>query len=231
VTKTATVESNDKTGRKVSLVMRGKVRSLIAVTPSTSVYFKGRPDEVSANVIELAATAQPFRIVKMESNLDGKIRYGLQTLEAGRRYRLETANLLRVGTYGGFIKLTTDLPQKGEIVVRVNGAIEGELQVTPLSVFIGKLQASEPERTGRIQVISTRGRPFEIKKLTYDHRLVRVVQEPLSDRAGFSLALIPILENVRPGTRQSTPLIVENDLAPDEVHEVEVQVVNFPVTP
>jgi hypothetical protein len=231
VRKKATVESNDPDSRKVSLIMQGKVRSLIAVTPSTSVYIKGRPDAVGPHSIELTATSQPFRIEKTESDLEGKVRHELQTLEAGRKYRLEIANLLRFGTYGGVVKLTTDLPQKREIVVRVNGAVEGELEVSPALVFIGRLQASEPERTGRVEVVSTRRRPFEIKKLTYDQRLIRVVREPLSDRSGFSLTLIPILENVRPGTRHSTPLIIENDLAPDEVYEVEVQVVNFPDSP
>ncbi len=222
------MESNDPTGRAVSLVMQGKVRSVVDITPSTSIYFKGRSEEVGPNSIEITGTALPFRILKMESNLDGKIRYELQTVEPGRRYRLEVANLLQFGVYGGFIKVATDLPQKGEIVFRVNGSIEGELQVTPASVFIGKLQASEPERTGRIQVVSSRGRPFEITRLTYDRRLLHVVKEPIAGQPGFSLALIPLLENVGSGTRQSTPLIVETDLAPDEIHEVEVQVVNFP---
>ncbi len=231
VRKTATVESNDPTGRTVSLVMQGKVRTLIDVTPSTSIYFKGRAAEISLTGIEITGTSVPFGISKIESNLDGKIRYELQTVEAGRRYRLEIANLLRVGTYGGFIKLTTDLPQKREIVVRVNGSIQGQLRTSPGSVFIGRLQASEPERTGRIEVVSTEGRPFKITKLTYDERLIEVTREPLPHQAGFSLALIAKLENVRPATRESTPLIVETDLAPDEIHEVHVQVVNFPGPP
>lgn len=222
------METNDQNISSVLLVMEGKVRSLIDASPSTSIYFRGRAEQIGPSTIELVGTAVPFHISKVESNLEGKIRYEVETVEAGRKYRLKVANTLKLGDYGGFVKLTTDLPQKSEIVVRVNASIEGEARVTPATLFVGRFRGQEAERSGRVQVVSTRTKTFKITKLTYDERFIRAVQHTLPNQTGFIVEVTPRLESMQPGVREQTTLTIETDLAADEKHVVQIQVVNFP---
>ena len=78
----------------------------------------------------------------MESNLEGKISYELQTVTPGQHYQLKVKNLLQEGSYSGYIMLTSDLPRGQIPTIRVSGRIEGELSVTPKSIFMGKTAAT-----------------------------------------------------------------------------------------
>jgi hypothetical protein len=211
--------------------MEGKVKSLIDASPSTSIYFQGRFEQISPSTIDFVGTAVPFHITKIESNLEGRVRYEIETIEDGRKYRLKVVNAHKLGDYGGAIKLSTDLPQKSEIAVRVNGAIQGEARVTPATLLVGRLRGQDVEHTGKVQVVSTRSKSFKITRLVYDERLIHAVQHVLPNEAGFVVEVTPRLEGLQPGTREQTTLAIETDLAAEERHEVQIQVVNFPDGP
>jgi hypothetical protein len=231
VRKTSTVESNDPNNSSVLLVMEGNVKSLIDASPSTSIYFQGKFEQISPNTIDFVGTDLPFHITKIESNLEGKVRFEVETIEDGRKYRLKVVNAQRLGEYGGAIRLSTDLPQKSEIVVRVNGSIQGEARVTPAILLVGRLRGQEAEHTGKVQVVSTRGKSFKITRLNYDERLIQVVQHALPNQTGFMVEVRPRLEGLQLGVREQTTLTIETDLAAEERHEVQIQVVNFPDGP
>jgi hypothetical protein len=146
----------------------------------------------------------------------------------GKQYRLRVANKVRRGNYGGFVRLNTDLAQKPDIMVRVEGFVEGEISARPQNILIGKLIASQPERNARVVVVSNRNRPFEITRLIYDQDLmsVSISQEPLQNQIGFILEVQPKLQSIPAGKRRQAILQVETNISPDERVQVTVNVLN-----
>lgn len=206
--------------------MQGTVKTLIDVHPSNSIIFRGLAEQQTEKVIELVGTSQPFHIEKVESSLDDKITQKLETVEDGKHYQLKVSNAVKQGNYNGFIKITTDLPQKPEIVIRVSASIEGDIAVKPQTILVGKLAAQQPPRQGKIMVISNRNKPFQITKLTYDEHLLKVTQEPLPKEPGYALEITPLMENVAAGSRQQTTVTIETDATPDVKYDVQVHIIN-----
>ncbi len=227
IKKSAVVMSNDPQNAKTVLAMQGVVKTLIDVRPSTNVSFRGLAEKLAPSIVEMeAGGGQTFRIQKVESNLEGKVSHELETVEEGKRYRIKLANRIEQGNYNGFLKLETDLPQKPDIVIRVNGFIEGEIRVQPQILLVGKLGAQQPPRTGRVRVTNNRERPFQITRLTYDQELLEVVQQPVPNEPGYSLEIKPRIENLPAGERKQTIVVLETDARPSEKYEIQVHLMN-----
>lgn len=139
VRKDAKVISNDPENSSLKLTVMGTVKQVVQVRPGTSLFFRGAADRIKEAVVELIGTWKPFQISKMESNLDGKISYELQTVVPGQHYRLKVNNLAKEGSYSGYIILTSDLPRGQIPTIRVSGRIEGDHSATPRSILMGKL--------------------------------------------------------------------------------------------
>ena len=226
VDKKATIQSNDPQIPEIIVRMVGTVLPVIDVKPSPGILFRGMPDQVSELVLDLTAAFAPFHITGSDTNVGENINYTLETVAEGKHYRLKVSNKLKQGTYGGFIRLNTDLAQKPDILIRISGFIEGEISVKPRNILIGKLSANQPERLGRIAVTSNRNKPFDITKLTYDESLMSISQEPSEDQAGFILVVKPKLESLPVGSRKQGNLVIETDLNPNEKIEVLVHMFN-----
>lgn len=228
--KTATVFSNDPQNPRSMLIIQGKIQAVVEIRPATNIAFRGMADQQPEKTVDLVGTTKPFKIVKVESNLGEKIRYQLETMEEGKHYRLKIANLFKQGNYSGFVKCTTNVPEKPEIQVRVSGYLEGEISVKPLTVLVGKFAAQQAVRAGKVSVTSNRKKPFQIKKLTYDEKLIQVKQEPLAQGNGFSLEITPRVDQLPAGGegRHQTTLTILTDVAADEPQTVQVHIIKAP---
>lgn len=225
VSKPATIVSNDSQTPEVTVKIEGTVIALIDTKPSSNVIFRGMADQLTESVVDLIGSV-PFHITSSESNLGDNVSYKMETVENGKHYKLAVANKLNRGNYAGYIKLVTDLPQKPDMLVRVNGYIEGEIAVKPQTVLIGKLSSNQPERLGKIAVTSNRNKAFQITRLTYDENLMTVVQQPLDKEVGFSLEITPKLENVPVGSRKQVTLSIETDASPGAKDDVQIHLFN-----
>lgn len=220
------VHCNDPKRAQVLLAVQGTVQTLIDVRPGNFVSFKGMPNQLEDKTIELIGSTEPFHIVKIDTTLANKIAHQLETVKDGKHYRLRISNLVKNGGYYGFLRLHTDLAQNSEIMIRVNGSIEGEISVNPKTLFIGKLSGDQPLRSGRVTVVSNSNRPFNITRLIYDEKILQVAGTPIPTKTGYSLELTPRLEGIAPGTRQRTLLAIETDVDSGEKQEVQVEVFN-----
>jgi len=126
VKKAAAVLCNDPQRPRTSLTLQANVRTLIDVRPKDIVLFKGAANKVSEKTIELVGTSLTFHITKIDTNLEDRVALQLETVEDGKHYRLRLTNLLKHGKYGGFVRLHTDLAEKSDIMIHVDGFIEGE---------------------------------------------------------------------------------------------------------
>lgn len=226
IKKDAKIVSNDPQGARLALTVQGTVKSFVDIRPTDSIAFRGTSEKMSESVVELTSVSHPFQITKTETNLEGKIRYDMETVEAGRHYRLKVTNLMQQGNYAGYIRCATDLEQKPEILIRVNGAIQGDIDVKPKTILLGNLAAQQPTRLGKVIVASWGNKPFKISKLTYDTSLLEVTQQSVPGQNGYYLELKPKMENVPPGNQKLTVLSVETDATPGSPQDVQVHVIN-----
>lgn len=226
VSKKATIRSNDHRDPELVVKMEGVVIPIIDIKPSTNILFRGMAGQLTETVLDLVGSVASFHISSVETNLTDSISYALETVAEGKHYRLKVSNKIKQGNYNGFIKLNTDLAQKPDLIIRVAGFIEGEVSVKPQNILIGKLSANQPERVGKILVISNSNKAFEITRLTYDQSLMTVVQDIAENEQGFVLEVHARLESVPVGSRKQATLRVETDLDPNEKVDVLVHLFN-----
>ncbi len=149
------------------MALSGRVIALIDVRPTDMVSFRGMAERLRESIIELVGESRPFHITGIENSAEGKVSHKLETIEDGKHYRLKLTNLVKEGSYAGYITLHSDLPQKSEIKIRVNGIIEGPISVNPKTLILGKLADRQPVRSGKVMVVSNNNRPFKITKITH----------------------------------------------------------------
>lgn len=220
------LECNDPNLRRRQLVMYGTVKAFIDVHPNSTVSFRGSAERLEPKTVELVGSSIPFHITKVQTNLDGRVAHELETVEEGMRYRFTVSNLVKQGDYSGSLWLHTDLPEKPYVMVRVNGSVDGEISVNPKTLFIGKMSARQPIKSGNVLVIGNSGKPFKIIRLTHDEKFIAVTQQALADKNGYRLEITPKFESVSPGARKQTALAIETDLAPEAKQEVMIQIMN-----
>lgn len=227
VKKSAVVHSNDPLNPKTMVALQGVVKTFIDVQPSPHIAFRGTAENVSPASVDLvAATGQTFRVLDVESNLQGKVGYELETVREGNHYRLKVVNRLDQGNYSGYLKVRTDQPQKPEIMLRVSGFIEGEVRVQPQTLMVGRMGPQQPARTGKVRVTNNRQKPFKITKITYDRDLLEVVEEPVPNEPAYSLEIRPRIDKLAVGERRQTVVTIETDAKPSEKYEIQVHVMN-----
>lgn len=227
VKKTATIISDDPSNPRMVVHLEGTVKPLIKILPQKVVSFQGMPDRLKETVIDLITTSNAFRIRKMNDSLERKAAYKLETVEDGTHYRLKISNNTNRGTYRGSITLYTDLPEKPELTVWVNGTIEGEIGVNPKTLIVGRLSPDQGVLAGKVVVKDNLDKPFQIVKCTYDERIIHVTQSPLPGKSGFSLEITPNMENIPSKGRLQTTLVIETDLVSEGKQEVHVQAINL----
>jgi hypothetical protein len=217
--------SDDPEKGSFTLTVMGTVKQPVQVRPGTSLSFRGTLDQAKETLVDLIGTGQPFHISKIESNLEGKVSYQLQTVTEGQHYQLKVNNLLKEGTYSGYIMLTADLPRGQIPTIRVSGKIEGEVSVSPKSILMGKFPQKLIESSS-VNVRSNHKKPFQITNLTYDANLIQVEAKPFPDKSGYNLEISVNMANVPSGNSAETTITVQTDLDPQAKQEIQVRLVN-----
>ena len=224
--KSATVYTNDPQQPQFNLLMKATVTPFIQLKPSNTVLFRGFPEQLKRQSIDVIATGAPFHILKTDTNLPQQVVVEQETVEDGKHYRLHVTNTASKGTYNGFVLCKTDHPKRPEIKIIVTGAIEGDLHVSPLALFVGSTGAEQPLRTGEIRVRHNRKQAFRISGLTYDDKLITVTQESKPEEAIYILKVTPRMENVPKGEHRETTIGIETDSRGGTKDQVRVNVVN-----
>jgi hypothetical protein len=226
VRKTATVVSNDPDEGEVRLAMSGTVNPWIDVKPLRTLYFRGMGNQMEPRTVEITSDSEAFRIEKVDTNLEGKIDYNLETVEEGKHYRLTVSNAVESGEYHGRINLHTDHPHKPVVNIRVSGQIEGLIAVRPSVLFVGRLGPNRPLVTGKIQVVHNQGESFEITRMDYDEKLIEVTKSRSGELAGYNLEIVPLVDRMEKTNLKRTTLTIQTDVEEASEREVTVQIVN-----
>lgn len=125
VIKSARVYTNDPNQKIIRLQLASFVRSAITVSPPVVRLYATEGTEASAVVTIRAGLDKPLQLTPSSFSLSEKVAYTLQELEEGRRFELRFTTLPGPSeAYSGILKLSTNYPEKREIIVRVKGRIQ-----------------------------------------------------------------------------------------------------------
>lgn len=101
---------------------------LISLEPGGYVGLWGVKGQVPVESIEIINNmSDPIKITAVENELPQNVRWNLEEVKPGYRYRLEVQDIsTERGEYTGHLIVRTDNPKKPEFVVIVNGYIRDD---------------------------------------------------------------------------------------------------------
>jgi hypothetical protein len=231
VNKTARVYSNDPKKPQVTIGLKGKVWAPIHVKPRY-VRLRGTQDDEIKGVVRVQGDKKEPLVAKVASvSLPDKVEVKLKETEKGRTYELEVKNKVKgEARYTGSVKLTTNYPEKPEIVIRITGDIRGRLEVRPKTVNFGRMSR---ERLGQLKnrprgitrsvaVILNKGSDLKIEKVEVEKSLFKVSTKLIKPGIMTKILVEPVLEKLKKGANQDRLKIYTNQKG-REVLEVPVR--------
>ena len=124
--KKAIVWSNDPQEERIALFLKGEVKPHISLVPGGYLSLQGIRSQVPVEKLEIINNhKQPLKITAVIHDLPDQIQWRLKENIPGFSYTLEVGVIsTKAGDFSGHLVVQTDLTQKPELVIIVNGYIE-----------------------------------------------------------------------------------------------------------
>jgi hypothetical protein len=211
--------------------MKGKVWVPIVVKPRY-VRLRGIVGEDVETVVHLRTDKEEPLVITLASvSIPERVEIALEETEKGRAYQLKVKNKVKGEMrYAGTLKLTTNYPEKPEVVIQIAGDIRGRVELRPKTLNFGRLSAErlkqlkgDPKGMIRsVSVILHRGNDLKIERTELDKSLFKVSSKPVKSGRVARLLIEPVLEELKKGANQDRLRIYTNQKG-DEVLEVPIR--------
>jgi hypothetical protein len=124
ITRSARVYTSDPTRSLVRLTLTAQVRPIIFIS-SPRVYITARENQSLTKVIEIkAGLDRPLTLTPGHFSLAEKLSFSLKEMEEGRTFQILLTSVPGPPqTYRGFLKLTTNYPEKPALTLWIKGRI------------------------------------------------------------------------------------------------------------
>ena len=109
----------------MALYLSGEVKPHILLDPGGYLSLYGVAGRTPAERLEIKNNHEtPMKITGIDSDIPDRIQWSLQVVSPGHHYTLKVGDASKTaGSYTGHLTIRTDLPEKPEIVVVINGEI------------------------------------------------------------------------------------------------------------
>ena len=126
--KKAIVWSDDTSQMSIALYLRGEVRPHVGLTPGGYLSLWGvQGKTIEAHVDITNNHKTPMKITRVLHDMGSHVKWTLTPVRPGYVYRLTVIDQSKSpGEYTGHFRLETDLPQKREVTIIVNGMVRAE---------------------------------------------------------------------------------------------------------
>lgn len=231
--KKARVSSNDPKHPEVTIGLQGKIWAPIHVEPRY-VRLGGTEDEEVQGVVRLRGEKKEPLIAKIASvSIPDKVDVKLEETEKGRTYHLKVKNKVKGGArYRGELRLTTNYPEKPEIVIQVMGDIRGRLEVRPSILDfgrvsqerLGQLKNNPRAMTRSVTVVLNKGNDLKVEKVELEKSIFGVSTKETQPGRMVQILVEPVLEKLKKGINLDRLKIYTNQQG-REVLEVPIRFV------
>ena len=226
VTKSAQVTTNDPRQRKSKIYLSFDVLTHIIVEPGPKIMLQGIVGDAIQSVVHIrSAEKQPFKITRIETNLQSVIDYELSPKDDSDSYTLKVVSKTTdEKTASGFLTLHTNHPQKKVVKLSVHLRVKPEIQVWPTRVdfYEEAKSGSKKKESKRVLILmNNRGKSFRIKELNYnqDYFQVRSLASNNDPASRYQFEVTPLFDKLPAGRLefQNTLTIVTDSAQAGEV--------------
>jgi hypothetical protein len=129
VLKKAQVFSNDVTKGVQIITIKARVKNVISINPR-AVYFRAQIGQELKRFIDISAQEErPLKLKTDQFNLEKFVSFEIKEMEKGKKFQLVfNLNPSASGNFNGTLKLSTNYPEKPEIVIPIRGIIQKAFQ-------------------------------------------------------------------------------------------------------
>ena len=119
------VWSDDPSQMSIALYLKGEVRPHVGLDPGGYLSLWGTMGKtIKAHVDITDNHPEPMKITRVKHDLGAHVKWNLTPIRPGYVYRLTIIDQSESpGEYSGHFRLETDLPQKREVTIIVNGMV------------------------------------------------------------------------------------------------------------
>ena len=226
VTKSAQVTTNDPRQRNSKIYLSFDVLTHIIVEPGPKIMLQGIVGDAIQSVVHIrSAEKQPFKITRIETNLQSVIDYELSPKDDSDSYTLKVVSKTTdEKTASGFLTLHTNHPQKKVVKLSVHLRVKPEIQVWPTRVdfYEEAKSGSKKKESKRVLILmNNRGKSFRIKELNYnkDYFQVRSLAHNDNPASRYQFEVTPLFDKLPAGRLefQNTLTIITDSAQAGEV--------------
>ena len=226
VTKSAQVTTNDPRQRNSKIYLSFDVLTHIIVEPGPKIMLQGiAGDDIQSVVHIRSAEKQPFKITRIETNLQSVIDYELSPKDDSDSYTLKVVSKTTdEKTASGFLTLHTNHPQMKVVKLSVHLRVKPEIQVWPTRVdfYEEAKSGSKKKESKRVLILmNNRGKSFRIKELNYnkDYFQVRSLAHDDNPASRYQFEVTPLFDKLPAGRLefQNTLTIITDSAKAGEV--------------
>jgi hypothetical protein len=229
--KAARVMSNDPKNPQLTITMKGKIWAPIQINPR-HVHLRGAVGDKLEQVVRVQGEKEEPLMVKLASvSIPDKLGVELRETEKGRGYEVKIQNKVAgEATYAGQVKLTTNYPEKPELVIRVSVNVRGPVEVRPKALNFGRMSEERLEQLKTnnrflrrpVTVVLNTGDDLNVSKVELEKSLFKAVPKPVQRGRLVQIVVEPILEKLQKGLNQDRLKIYTNQ-KDSEVLEVPIR--------
>jgi len=120
--KSTKVNTNDPKQNIIRLGIKAFIKVPVLISPRY-VSFYGKAGQSITKVIEIkAGLNNPLTLSQDQFNLEGKVKYRLEEIEKGRRFKIHLTSIPGPPpTFSGALRLKTNYPEKPIITIMITG--------------------------------------------------------------------------------------------------------------
>ena len=217
--KTARVMSNDPKNPQLTITMQGKIWASIQINPR-HVHLRGTVGEKVEQVVRVQGEKKEPLMVKLASvSIPDKLAVELRETEKGRGYEVKIQNkVMGEATYAGQVTLTTNYPEKPELVIRVSVNVRGPVEVRPKALNFGRMSEERLQQLKTnnrflrrpVTVVLNKGNDLEVTKVELEKSLFKAVPKPVQRGRLVQIVVEPILEKLQKGLNEDRLKIYTN---------------------
>jgi hypothetical protein len=199
--------------------MKGIVWAPIHLQPRYAQLRGIEGDEVKGTVRLTSQKEEPLVLKIASVSIPDKVEVTIDEKEKGRTFLLTVKDKANVeARYRGKVTLTTNFPDKPEMVVPIAANVRGRLEVRPKSVTFGripydrleKLKASSRPMTRAITVSLNKGNDLKIEKIEMSGTLFTFSTREIQPGRVSRITVEPVLEKLKKGTNKDSIKIYTN---------------------
>ena len=217
--KSARVSTNDPSNPTLMIGLKGKVWAPIHVKPRYARLFGISGEDVESTIHIYGNKKEPLVVELGSVSIPDKVTVQLKVLEENKAYQLKVKNKVEGEVrYNGQVKLTTNYPEKPELMIRVSANMRPTIELRPKALSFGRIPAERLDQLSKqgralkrpIMVVLNKGNDLKVNKVESEKSLFKAVTKEMSKGKMTQILIEPVFENLQKGPNEDHIKIFTN---------------------